>query len=90
MRRMFADIDADVYVMVDGDSTYDAGAAPDMVQMLIAENVDMVVGGPATGDEAFRRGHVLGNGSSAGCTRFSSGARSATSSRVTGRCPGGW
>ena len=41
---MFADIDADVYVMADGDLTYDTKAAPAMVEMLLAEELDMVVG----------------------------------------------
>ena len=44
VRRMFADIDADIYVMADGDATYDAGAAPEMVQRLLDERLDMVVG----------------------------------------------
>jgi glycosyltransferase involved in cell wall biosynthesis len=51
VRRMFADIEADVYVMVDGDDTYEAEAAPAMV---IGDRVSEV-------DEAYRRGHVLGN-----------------------------
>src|SRR6266540_3971832 len=42
--RMFADIDADVYIMADGDGTYDAGAAPRIVRLLMDENLDMVVG----------------------------------------------
>ena len=64
VRRMFADIEADVYVMVDGDDTYDAASARHMVDLLVAENLDMVVGArkPMDGDdEAFRRGHTLGN-----------------------------
>ena len=44
VRRMFADIDADVYVMADGDLTYDPKAAPAMVQLLLDEQLDMVVG----------------------------------------------
>lgn len=44
IRRMFADIDADVYVMVDGDATYDAPSAPAMVEKLLSEQMDMVVG----------------------------------------------
>src|SRR5438445_11630976 len=44
VRRMFSDIDADVYIMVDGDATYDPSAAPLMVDLLIRENLDMVVG----------------------------------------------
>jgi glycosyltransferase involved in cell wall biosynthesis len=42
VRRMFADIEADVYVLVDGDDTYDAAAAPDMVEQLVAEGVDLL------------------------------------------------
>jgi glycosyltransferase involved in cell wall biosynthesis len=62
VRRMFADIDADVYVMADGDLTYDPKAAPDMVAMLLAEQLDMVVGTRKHEEkEAYRGGHVLGN-----------------------------
>ena len=62
VRRMFADIDADVYVMADGDLTYDPEAAPQMVSLLLADQYDMVVGTrrhEAAGSE--RKGHVLGN-----------------------------
>jgi hypothetical protein len=59
---MFADIDADVYVMADGDLTYDPKAAPAMVQLLVAEQLDMVVGTRRHEEkEAYRRGHALGN-----------------------------
>jgi glycosyltransferase involved in cell wall biosynthesis len=62
VRRMFADIDADVYVMVDGDGTYDAATAPAMIKRLLGENLDMVI---ATRLEAeghnFRKGHRAGN-----------------------------
>src|SRR3954469_25824522 len=62
VRRMFADIDADIYVMADGDATYDAGAAPAMVERLVEEGLDMVVGTRVhEAAEAYRRGHVLGN-----------------------------
>lgn len=62
VRRMFADIDADIYVMADGDATYDAGAAPGMVGQLTREGLDMVVGTRVhEAAEAYRRGHVLGN-----------------------------
>src|ERR1700755_3165399 len=44
VRRMFADIDADVYVLVDGDATYDAPSAPRMIEALLDEHLDMVVG----------------------------------------------
>ncbi len=62
VRRMFADVDADVYVMADGDLTYDPKAAPKMVRMLVDEQFDMVVGTRQHEvTEAYRGGHVLGN-----------------------------
>lgn len=62
VRRMFADVDADIYVMADGDATYDAAAAPAMVARMLDEQLDMVVGariGEAAA--AYRRGHRIGN-----------------------------
>jgi glycosyltransferase involved in cell wall biosynthesis len=62
VRRMFADIEADVYVMADGDMTYDAAAAPELVRRLVEERLDMVVGARKSEvEEAYRRGHRLGN-----------------------------
>ncbi len=62
VRRMFADIDADVYVMADGDLTYDPAAAPNMVAMVLGEQLDMVVGTRVhEAKEAYRGGHVVGN-----------------------------
>lgn len=62
VRRMFADIEADVYVMADGDLTYDPAAAPKMVDLLLAEQLDLVVGTRQhEAKEAYRGGHVLGN-----------------------------
>jgi glycosyltransferase involved in cell wall biosynthesis len=62
VRRMFADIDADVYVMADGDMTYDPRRAPQMVDLLLAEQLDMVVGTRRHEEkDAYRRGHALGN-----------------------------
>jgi glycosyltransferase involved in cell wall biosynthesis len=62
VRRMFADIDADVYVMADGDLTYDPAAAPAMVDMLLKERLDMVVGTRRHEQkDAYRGGHVVGN-----------------------------
>ncbi len=62
VRRMFADIDADVYIMADGDATYEAAAAPELVQMLLEGPLDMVVGARRSEvDAAYRRGHKLGN-----------------------------
>jgi hypothetical protein len=62
VRRMFADIDADIYVMADGDLTYDADSAPAMVDILLAEQLDMVVGTRRHDEKhAYRGGHVFGN-----------------------------
>ena len=62
VRRMFADIDADVYVMADGDLTYDPAAAPVMVDMVLAEQLDMVVGTRRhEARDAYRGGHIVGN-----------------------------
>jgi glycosyltransferase involved in cell wall biosynthesis len=62
VRRMFADIDADVYVMADGDLTYDPAAAPTMVELLLTDGLDMVVGTRRhERKEAYRGGHVVGN-----------------------------
>ncbi|WP_423602774.1 glycosyltransferase family 2 protein [Sphingomonas sp. MS122] len=62
VRRMFADVDADLYVMADGDATYDAAAAPAMIEKMLAEGLDMVVGTRVhEAADAYRRGHVLGN-----------------------------
>jgi hypothetical protein len=62
--RMFADVDADVYVLVDGDGTYDPADAPAMVDRLLCDNLDMVVGcrvPAAGGTRPYPRGHVVGN-----------------------------
>ena len=62
VRRMFADVEADIYVMADGDATYDAAAAPELVRKLLDEQLDMVVGARKSEvEEAYRRGHALGN-----------------------------
>lgn len=62
VRRMFADVDADIYVMADGDATYDAASAPALVSRLLDEQLDMVVGARVTqADAAYRRGHKFGN-----------------------------
>src|SRR6202030_4767171 len=44
VRRMFSDIDADIYVLVDGDATYDPASAPKMIEALVSDHLDMVVG----------------------------------------------
>jgi len=62
VRRMFADVDADVYIMADGDLTYDPKAAQAMVDMLLGDQLDMVVGTRKhEQSDAYRGGHVLGN-----------------------------
>jgi len=62
VRRMFADVEADVYLMADGDATYDAAAAPELVKKLVDEQLDMVVGARRSEvEEAYRPGHALGN-----------------------------
>ncbi len=62
VRRMFSDIEADVYVMVDGDATYDAAAVHRMLSRLIEAQADMVVGARITKDKAaYRQGHRFGN-----------------------------
>ena len=62
VRRMFADVEADVYLMADGDLTYDPASAQQMVDTLLSEQFDMVVGTRKhDASEAYRGGHVLGN-----------------------------
>ncbi|HEY8698031.1 MAG TPA: glycosyltransferase family 2 protein [Rhizomicrobium sp.] len=62
VRRMFADVEADIYVLVDGDDTYDASAAPSLVGTLVEHGYDIVSGRRvAVADAAYRAGHVLGN-----------------------------
>lgn len=62
VRRMFADIEADLYVLVDGDGTYDAPSASGLVEHLLEHRLDMVIAARvADGELAYRRGHVFGN-----------------------------
>lgn len=62
VRRAFADIDADLYVLIDGDDTYDAAAAPDMIEALLSGPYDHVLGvRRETTETAYRPGHALGN-----------------------------
>lgn len=71
VRRMFADVEADVYVLSDGDATYDADAAPKMITKLLSEQLDMVVGTrESDATEAYRRGHRLGNRMLTGCVTW--------------------
>lgn len=62
IRRMFADVDADIYVLVDGDGTYDAASAPRMIDRLLDDDLDMVnAARDATEGSAYRLGHRFGN-----------------------------
>ncbi len=62
VRRMFADVDADVYIMIDGDDTYDVSAAPDLVETLARDGLDMVnAARDETQASAYRPGHKFGN-----------------------------
>jgi glycosyltransferase involved in cell wall biosynthesis len=62
VRRMFTDVDADIYVLVDGDTTYDAPSAPAMIERLLSERLDMVVAVRVDQEEAaYRPGHRFGN-----------------------------
>jgi glycosyltransferase involved in cell wall biosynthesis len=62
VRRMFADIEADIYLMADGDATYEAASAPHMIARLLDEQLDMVVGTRQETDQhAYRQGHRFGN-----------------------------
>jgi glycosyltransferase involved in cell wall biosynthesis len=76
VRRMFADVQADLYVLADGDDTYDAGAAPDMIRLLVERQLDMVNGARVTRIEAaYRQGHRLGNRVLTGMVRLIFGDR---------------
>lgn len=62
VRRMFADVEADVYVLVDGDDTYEARSAPELVALLVDEQLDLVnAARVCVAEGAYRRGHRLGN-----------------------------
>jgi glycosyltransferase involved in cell wall biosynthesis len=64
VRRMFADVDADVYVMLDGDGTYEIEATPEMIRLLLNNNADVVTGCRNIGESqkaAYRNGHEIGN-----------------------------
>jgi glycosyltransferase involved in cell wall biosynthesis len=62
VRRMFADVQADIYVLVDGDATYDAASARGLIARLLEDSLDMVVGARVEqGGNAYRRGHRTGN-----------------------------
>ena len=62
VRRMFADIEADIYVLVDGDDTYDAGASPRMIAQMVSDGADLLTARRIHTDAAaYRTGHLLGN-----------------------------
>ncbi|HEY8564147.1 MAG TPA: glycosyltransferase family 2 protein [Beijerinckiaceae bacterium] len=62
VRRMFADVEADVYVLVDGDATYDAASAPAMIELLRRDGLDMITATRISEEQAaYRRGHRFGN-----------------------------
>ncbi|QUD88489.1 glycosyltransferase [Phenylobacterium montanum] len=76
VRQMFSDVEADIYVMVDGDGTYEAAAAPRLIEALIEEGCDMVTGARISqAQEAYRPGHVLGNRLLTGLVRHAFGCR---------------
>lgn len=76
VRRMFADIEADIYVLVDGDGTYDSGSCAGMIAKLVGEQLDMVTGvRTAVGEGAYRPGHALGNTILTGMVRYVFGNR---------------
>jgi glycosyltransferase involved in cell wall biosynthesis len=76
IRRMFADVDADVYVLVDGDNTYEAAAAPAMVRLLVDNQFDMVTATRVSDQQAaYRRGHRSGNLLLTGIVRWIFGNR---------------
>ena len=76
VRRMFSDIEADVYVLVDGDDTYLAASAPPMVDALLSERLDMLNGTRVTEIvAAYRRGHRMGNTMLSGIVRRMFGSR---------------
>ena len=76
VRRMFADIEADIYLLVDGDDTYDAEAAPEMVMTLVGQQLDMVTGVRSNPcNYAYRPGHQLGNTALTGLVRWIFGKR---------------
>jgi glycosyltransferase involved in cell wall biosynthesis len=82
VRRMFADVDADIYVLVDGDATYDAASAPRMIDTLLSDHLDMVVGFRVDQVQAaYRPGHRAGNWLSGIFFRAIAYSRGASSSR---------
>lgn len=75
VRRMFADVEADVFVLVDGDGTYDPSSVPRMIDLLLNEHLDMVNGNRVSDSTgAYRRGHRFGNALLSRLVRASFGA----------------
>jgi Glycosyl transferase family 2 len=71
VRRMFADVEADVFFLVDGDDTYDAGAAPAMLALLLDQRLDMVTAArQGEYPDAYRPGHRFGNALLSGMVRW--------------------
>ncbi|WP_413111016.1 glycosyltransferase family 2 protein [Thaumasiovibrio sp. DFM-14] len=75
VKRMFADIDADIFVLADGDNTYDASAARKMIKRLRNEQLDMITGSRTVAREAYPAGHILGNKAFSGLINRFFGAR---------------
>jgi len=76
VRRMFADVEADIYVLIDGDDTYDAAKIPEMIHCLLDNNLDMVNGARVTSVKAaYRPGHRFGNWLLTGIVRWIFGDR---------------
>jgi glycosyltransferase involved in cell wall biosynthesis len=76
VRRMFADTEADVFVLVDGDDTYDANSAPMLIARLLREHLDMVnASRVAISQQAYRRGHRFGNAMLSGFVSWAFGKR---------------
>lgn len=76
VRRAFADVEADIYVLVDGDDTYAAAAAPEMIRLLVEDGLDMVTGARvSTSGAAYRPGHRFGNLALTGLVRALFGKR---------------
>ena len=71
VRRMFADVEAEIYVLVDGDDTYDAAAAPKLIELLVSEQLDLVSAARISANKrAYRFGHRFGNRAFSGLVRL--------------------
>ena len=71
IRRMFSDLEADIFIMVDGDATYEASMAPKMIDELIENNLDIIIATrAASNSDAYRSGHVMGNKAITGAVSF--------------------